>query len=54
MSKRISTKHTGVFYRECLTNGKPDKTYYIVYKDAGKSKELKVGKFSEGVKGKLL
>ncbi len=47
---RIKTKYSGVFYRESVTNNKPDKTYYIVYRDQGKVKELKVGKFSEGMR----
>jgi integrase len=48
---RISTKFTGVFYRESTTNNKPDKTYYIRYKDnSNKTKETKIGKFSEGVR----
>ena len=49
-SIRIKTKYNGVFYRETLTNGKPDKTYYIRYDDAnGKNVELKLGKYSEGI-----
>lgn len=48
---RVKTKFTGVYYRETLTNGKPDKTYYITYKDnLSKTKELKIGKFSEGIR----
>ena len=53
---RISTKFTGVFYRESTTNNKSDKTYYIRYKDNNnnnnnnKTKETKIGKFSEGVR----
>lgn len=51
MSKRIATKYSGVFYRESKTNGKNDKTYYIRYKDSdNKLVELKVGKFSEGIR----
>jgi site-specific recombinase XerD len=50
MSKRIKTKYTGIFYRETTTNNKPDKVYYIVYKDHHKTKELKIGKFSEGIR----
>jgi len=48
---RIKTKYVGVYYRETTTNGKDDKTYYITYKDNyGKMKELKIGKYSEGVR----
>ncbi len=51
MSKRISTKFTGVFYRESTTNTKPDKTYYIVFRDEnGKLQEAKIGKYSEGIR----
>lgn len=49
MAKRIKTKYTGVFYRETTTNGKADKIYYIVFKENGKTKEIKVGKLSEGI-----
>ncbi len=48
---RIKTKFTGVYYRTSKTNNKPDKTYYITYKDINnKMVELKIGKFSEGVR----
>jgi len=48
---RIKTKYIGIYYRETTTNGKNDKTYYITYKDNnGKMKELKIGKYSEGVR----
>lgn len=47
---RISTKFTGVFYRKCTTNEKEDKTYYIRYKEDNKAKEIKIGKYSEGVR----
>lgn len=48
---RIKTKFTGVSYRETITNNKPDKTYYIRYKDINNNdKELKIGKFSEGIR----
>ncbi len=51
MSKRISTKFTGVFYRESSTNSKPDKTYYIVFRDENsKLQEVKIGKYSEGIR----
>ena len=48
---RIKTKYAGVYYRESITNSKADKTYYITYKDLNnKMKEVKIGKFSEGVR----
>lgn len=51
MSKRIKTTKTGVYYREAITNGNIDKTYYITYKDLNnKTKELKIGRFSEGIR----
>jgi integrase len=51
MAARIKTKFQGVFYRESTTNGKPDKTYYILIKEKGnKLIEVKIGKFSEGIR----
>lgn len=51
ISKRTNTRFSGVFYRESNTNGKLDKTYYIRFKDKNnKDTELKVGKYSEGVR----
>lgn len=51
MNKRIKTSKTGVYYRESISNGKADKTYYITYKDLNnKTKEIKLGKFSEGIR----
>jgi len=47
MAKRKSTKYPGVYYREIQNK---DKVFYIVYKENKKSKELKVGKFSEGMR----
>jgi len=48
---RFKTKYTGVYYRDSITNNKPDKTYYIRYKDINqKDTEVKIGKFSEGVR----
>jgi len=48
---RINTKFAGVFYRDSKTNNKADKTYYIRYKDINqKDTEVKIGKFSEGVR----
>jgi len=47
-NKRVPTRFTGVFYRHSKNN---DKTFYIVYKDEdSKNKELKIGKYSEGVR----
>jgi len=53
MSKRIKTKFTGVFYREITTNEKSDKTFYVTYKENGKTKEVKAGKESEGMRANL-
>ena len=51
MSKRIKTTKTGIYYREAITNNKPDKTYYITYKDIhNKTKEVKIGKYTEGIR----
>lgn len=48
---RHTTNLTGVIYRDSITNGKADKTYYIRYKDVdNKTKEIKIGKFSEGIR----
>lgn len=48
---RIKTRLTGIYYRESKTNGKPDKTYYITYKNEyNKTVEKKIGKYSEGVR----
>jgi site-specific recombinase XerD len=49
MSKRVKSRYTGVFYREIITNNKPDKVFYIVFKENGRSREVKVGKLSEGI-----
>ncbi len=50
MARHI-TNLTGVIYRDSVTNGKPDKTYYIRYKDNNnKTVELKIGKYSEGIR----
>ena len=44
MARHI-TNLTGVIYRDCITNGKADKVYYIRYKDKNKKTiELKIGK----------
>ena len=48
---RHTTNLTGVIYRDCITNGKADKVYYIRYKDNNKKTiELKIGKYSEGIR----
>lgn len=48
---RHTTNLTGVIYRDSITNGKADKTYYIRYKDENNmTVELKIGKYSEGVR----
>lgn len=48
---RIRTKYTGVYYRETTTNEKPDKTYYITFKNSqNKMQEIKIGTFSEGIR----
>ncbi len=48
---RHTTSLTGVIFRDSFTNGKPDKTYYIRYKDeTNKTVELKIGKYSEGIR----
>jgi len=48
---RHKTNYTGVIYRDSITNKKPDKTYYIRYKDNnGITCEIKIGKYSEGVR----
>ena len=50
MARHI-TNLTGVIYRDCITNGKADKVYYIRYKDNNKKTiELKIGKYSEGIR----
>lgn len=50
--KRIKTKYVGVCYRETTTNNRKDKVYYIIYKENGKSKEVKVGNSSHGISAK--
>src|SRR5574344_1147092 len=48
---RHTTNLTGVIYRDCITNEKADKVYYIRYKDKNKKTiELKIGKYSEGIR----
>lgn len=49
MSKRNPTNKQNVYWRDCTTNGKKDKTYYITYRDENKkSREKKIGKASQG------
>lgn len=48
---RIKTSYTGVYYRTSTTNEKEDKTYYITFYDNdSKKREVKIGKYSEGVR----
>ena len=48
---RHTTNLTGVIFRDSITNGIADKTYYIRYKDNdNKLVELKIGKYSEGIR----
>lgn len=51
-SKRIKTKYVGVCYRETTTNNRKDKVYYIIYKENGKTKEVKIGKHSHKITAK--
>ena len=47
----IKTNLTGVYFRETQTNNKPDKTYYITYKDnLNKKIWLKIGNYSQGIR----
>lgn len=48
----IKTKITGVYFRECITDDKPDKTFYFTFKDIATNKKVwvKVGKYSEGIR----
>ncbi|RXI37961.1 integrase [Arcobacter cloacae] len=47
----MKTNSTGVYYRETITNDKPDKVYYITFKnEQNKMVELKIGKFTEGIR----
>jgi len=50
MAKRHNTRYQNVFYRETITNGKADKTYYIRFRDNEQSKEIKIGKYSGGIR----
>jgi site-specific recombinase XerD len=50
MAQRHKTRYQNVIYIETTTNGKPDKVYYIRFRENGKSKEIKIGKYSEGIR----
>ena len=50
MAKRYKTRYQNVIYIETTTNDKPDKIYYIRFRENGKSKEVKIGKYSEGIR----
>lgn len=50
MAQRHKTRYQNVIYIETTTNGKPDKVYYIRFRENGKSKEVKIGKYSEGIR----
>ena len=48
---RHTTNQIGVIFRDTITNNKPDKVYYIRYKNKdNKTVEQKIGKYSEGVR----
>lgn len=48
--KRISTTHTGVFYREKqAADGKTVRTYYVLFKRDGRLIETKVGLSTRGM-----
>lgn len=48
---RHTTNQIGVIFRDIITNNKPDKVYYIRYKNKdNKTVEQKIGKYSEGVR----
>ena len=51
-TKMIKTSNVGVYFRECLTNGKKDKAFYFTFKDIATNKKIwvKVGKYSEGIR----
>jgi len=56
-TERYSTNKTGVFWRHCTSDGKPDKTFYITYKildeknpTKKKTIESVVGKYSQGIR----
>ena len=51
-TKMIKTSNVGVYFRECLTNGKRDKAFYFTFKDIATNKKIwvKVGKYSEGIR----
>ena len=39
-SKRVKTSNVGVYYSNCITNGKKDKTYYFTFKDIATNKKF--------------
>ena len=39
-SKRVKTSNVGVYYSNCITNGKKDKTYYFTFKDIATNKKV--------------
>jgi len=47
--KRVKSGYTGVFYRATKLGGKNNKIYYIIYKQDGKTKEVKVGSTAHGI-----
>ena len=51
-TKMIKTSNVGVYFRECLTNGKKDKAFYFTFEDIATNKKVwvKVGKYSEGIR----
>ena len=51
-TKMTKTSNVGVYFRECLTNGKIDKAFYFTFKDIATNKKIwvKVGKYSEGIR----
>jgi len=50
MAKRFKTRFQNVIYRETTTNERIDKVYYIRYREHNKTKEVKIGKYSEGIR----
>ena len=51
-TKMTKTSNVGVYLRECITDDKPDKTFYFTFKDIATNKKVwvKVGKYSEGIR----
>jgi len=50
MAQRHKTRYQNVVYIETKTNGRADKVYYIRFRENGKSREIKIGKYSEGIR----